>query len=102
MPTPAFLATASRLASGPPALNTAFAAASTRSRLRTASARGLRTVSVARSAIPAISITNRLFGPASSTIPLIENDVFGSLGPRIYHFSGGLLKSEDASAYGDG
>src|SRR5580700_6542952 len=42
MPTPARFATASRLASGPPAENTAFAASSTRSRLRTASARGLR------------------------------------------------------------
>src|SRR5215813_2092095 len=42
MPTPARRATASRLASGPPAENTAFAASSTRSRLRTASARGLR------------------------------------------------------------
>src|SRR6202035_2813896 len=40
MPTPARLATASRLASDPPALNTAFAASSTRSRLRTASVRG--------------------------------------------------------------
>src|SRR5258708_39582032 len=42
MPTPADRATASRLASAPPALKTAFAASSTRSRLRTASARGLR------------------------------------------------------------
>src|ERR1700761_1827105 len=42
MPTPACRATASRLASGPPALNTAFAASSTRSRLRTASVRGRR------------------------------------------------------------
>src|SRR5580658_453116 len=45
MPTPARLATASRLASAPPALKTAFAAASTRSRLRTASARSFRVVS---------------------------------------------------------
>src|SRR5581483_11950148 len=37
-------ATASRLASAPPALNTALAASSTRSRLRTASARGFREV----------------------------------------------------------
>src|SRR5580700_3334639 len=44
MPTPADRATASRLASAPPALKTAFAASSTRSRLRTASARGLRVV----------------------------------------------------------
>src|SRR6267154_3751491 len=102
MPTPAFLATASRLASGPPALNTAFAAASTRSRLRTASARGLRTVPVVRSAIPAILITNRLRGLVSSLIPLIENDLFGSLASRINHSSCGLLKTEDASAYGDG
>src|SRR5258708_21002011 len=42
MPTPAARATASRLASAPPALKTAFAASSTRSRLRTASARGFR------------------------------------------------------------
>src|SRR6202035_1861846 len=42
MPTPAARATASRLASAPPALNTALAASSTRSRWRTASARGLR------------------------------------------------------------
>src|ERR1700732_4858548 len=42
MPTPARRATASRLASEPPALNTALAASRTRSRLRTASARGLR------------------------------------------------------------
>src|SRR6266436_2701807 len=42
MPTPARFATASRLASGPPALNTALAASSTRSRLRSASARGFR------------------------------------------------------------
>src|SRR4051794_1325684 len=42
MPTPASRATASRLASEPPALNTVFAASSTRSRLRSASARGLR------------------------------------------------------------
>src|ERR1700731_5155373 len=42
MPTPARRATASRLASAPPALNTAFAASSTRSRLRTASTRGFR------------------------------------------------------------
>ena len=46
MPTPARFATASRLASGPPALNTAFADSSTRSRLRTASERGLRSVPV--------------------------------------------------------
>ena len=39
---PGARATASRLASGPPALKTAFAASSTRSRLRTASARGFR------------------------------------------------------------
>src|SRR5712672_2311813 len=102
MPTPAFLATASRLASGPPALNTAFAAASTRSRLRTASARGLRTVSVARSAIPVILITNRLREPVSSLIPLIENDLFGMLALRIDHSSRDLLKTEDASVCGDG
>src|SRR5580698_4060789 len=42
MPTPAARATASRLASAPPALNTSFAAVRTRSRLRAASARGLR------------------------------------------------------------
>src|ERR1700719_2392329 len=42
MPTPAARATASRLASAPPALKTAFAASRTRSRLRTASARGFR------------------------------------------------------------
>src|SRR5579883_62971 len=42
MPTPAARATASRLASAPPALNTVFAASSTRSRLRAASARGFR------------------------------------------------------------
>src|SRR5258705_6477804 len=102
MPTPACLATASRLASGPPALNTAFAAASTRSRLRTASARGLRTVSVARSAIPVILITNRLRGTVASLIPLIENDLSENLAPRIDHASCGLLKTEDASAYGHG
>src|SRR5579863_4092900 len=85
MPTPARLATASRLASGPPALNTAFAADSTRSRLRTASARGLRTVSVARFAIPVILITNRLRGTEPSLIPLIENDLFGE--PRSPHRS---------------
>src|SRR5712672_2156595 len=45
MPTPAPLATASRLASGPPALNTALAVSSRRSRLRSASARGFRDVS---------------------------------------------------------
>src|SRR5580698_2531308 len=44
MPTPARLATASRLASAPPALKTTFAASRTRSRLRTASARGFRVV----------------------------------------------------------
>src|ERR1700733_9622210 len=44
MPTPARFATASRLASGPPALNTTFAASSTRSRLRIASVRGRRVV----------------------------------------------------------
>src|SRR6266851_4142457 len=42
MPTPAARATASRLASAPPALKTAFAASRTRSRLRTASTRGFR------------------------------------------------------------
>src|SRR3977135_3398136 len=42
MPTPAARATASRLASEPPALNTAFAASRTRSRLRLASVRGFR------------------------------------------------------------
>src|ERR1700730_180184 len=42
MPTPAARATAARLASAPPALKTAFAASRTRSRLRTASARGFR------------------------------------------------------------
>src|ERR1700704_340292 len=42
MPTPAARATASRLASEPPAVNTAFAASRTRSRLRMASARGFR------------------------------------------------------------
>src|SRR5207253_2474158 len=46
MPTPARRATASRLASAPPALNTALAASSTRSRLRTASARGFRAIAV--------------------------------------------------------
>src|SRR5258707_14950122 len=102
MPTPGRLATASRLASGPPALNRTFAADSTRSRLRTESARGLRTVSVARSAIPVVLITNHLCGTVLSLIPLIENDVFGSLAPRIGHSSGGLFKTEDASAYGDG
>src|ERR1700754_472930 len=93
MPTPAFLATASRLASGPPALNTAFAAASTRSRLRTASARGLRTVSVACSAMSAILITNRLFRFVSSFIPLIANDLFGGLALRLDHSCGGPLKN---------
>src|ERR1700677_3121170 len=44
MPTPAVRATASRLASEPPALNTTFAASRTRSRFRTASARGFRVV----------------------------------------------------------
>src|SRR5258705_8165441 len=102
MPTPARLATASRLASGPPALNTTFAADSTRSRLRTASARGLRTVSVARSAIPVVLITNRLRGTALSLIPLIENDLFRKPRPRIDHSSSDLLKTEDASVYGDG
>src|ERR1700722_12474008 len=102
MPTPARSATASRLASGPPALNTTFAADSTRSRLRTASARGFRTVSVVRSAIPVILITNRLPGTVLSLIPLSEHDLFGSLAPRIDHSSRGLLKTEDASAYGDG
>src|SRR5580658_4198612 len=42
MPTPAVRATASRLASGPPALNTVLAASSSRSRFRCASARGFR------------------------------------------------------------
>src|ERR1700761_8892689 len=42
MPTPAARATASRLVSAPPSLKTSFAAARTRSRLRAASARGLR------------------------------------------------------------
>src|ERR1700730_4514706 len=42
MPTPAARATASRLASAPPALKTTFAASRTRSRFRTASARGFR------------------------------------------------------------
>src|SRR5665213_3346915 len=51
MPTPARLATASRLASAPPALNTALAASSTRSRLRTASARGFRTIAAGRAVI---------------------------------------------------
>src|SRR6202035_2756711 len=45
IPTPAVRATASRLASAPPALKTAFAASRTRSRLRTASARGFRVLS---------------------------------------------------------
>src|SRR6266436_8882505 len=45
IPTPAVRATASRLASGPPALNMTFAASRTRSRLRMASARGFRDVS---------------------------------------------------------
>src|ERR1700704_5967605 len=85
MPTPAFLATASRLASGPPALNTAFAAASTRSRLRTASARGLRTVSVACSAIPVILSRTVYVGPYLRLIPLFENDLFGK--PRSPHRS---------------
>src|SRR5262249_15651854 len=44
MPTPARPATASRLASAPPALNTAVAASSKRSRLRTASERDFRTI----------------------------------------------------------
>src|SRR5258708_16802890 len=101
MPHPACLATASRLASGPPALNTAFAAESTRSRLRTASARGLRNVSVARSAILDILITNRLRGTAPSLIRLIENDLFGEPRPRIDQSARGLLKTEDASAHGD-
>ena len=35
-------------------------------------------------------------------IPLIENDFFGSLALRIDRSSGALLKTEDASAYGDG
>ena len=42
MPTPALRATASRLASAPPALNTSRAATSSRSRLRSESARGFR------------------------------------------------------------
>src|ERR1700724_844935 len=46
MPTPAARAAASRLASAPPALKTPFAASRTRSRLRTASARGFRVLSV--------------------------------------------------------
>src|SRR3981189_1744811 len=58
MPTPACLATASRLASGPPALNTAFAASSTRSRLRTASTRGLLAVLLERS--PLLFVTGSL------------------------------------------
>src|SRR5215831_14978086 len=52
MPTPALRATASRLASGPPALNTVLAASSTRSRLRCASARGLRELFAERTSIP--------------------------------------------------
>src|SRR5271157_4306098 len=51
MPTPARFATASRLASGPPAPKTSAAASRRRSRLRTASARVLRTGFVARSDI---------------------------------------------------
>src|SRR4051794_20984608 len=48
MPTPASRATASRLALASPRLNTDFAASSTRSRLRSASARGLRGPELAR------------------------------------------------------
>src|SRR6476661_5784080 len=55
MPTPARLATASRLASEPPALNTALAASSTRSRLRNPSARGLRRIAADGPAIEEIS-----------------------------------------------
>src|SRR5271166_2439126 len=51
MPTPARFATASRLALGPPAPKTSAAPSRRRSRLRTASARALRTGFVARSDI---------------------------------------------------
>jgi hypothetical protein len=33
---------------------------------------------------------------------LIENDLFGGLAPSIDHSSHAPLKTEDASAYGDG
>src|SRR6476659_5916176 len=61
MPTPAVLATASRLASGPPALNTALAVSSRRSRLRSASARGFRDVSESRAFLFKVFI-QRLLG----------------------------------------
>src|ERR1700722_2241055 len=100
MPTPARLATASRLASGPPALNTVLAAASTRSRLRTASARGLRAVSVACFVIPLARITNRLHRPARRFIPLTGNDLSKRQLARSESSCFAPLKTEDASAYG--
>src|SRR5579871_229165 len=66
MPTPACLATASRLASAPPALNTALAASSTRSRLRKASARGFRdAASVLASVLASVSASVLASVPAS-------------------------------------
>src|SRR5215471_19300890 len=84
MPTPAVRATASRLASAPPALNTAFAASSTRSRFRTASVRGFRAV-LRASLMPAVN-----FDPLISPLSPLKS---GSLricrnGARLNHSIG--------------
>src|ERR1700688_2341162 len=77
MPTPARLATASRLASGPPALNTALAASSTRSRLRTASARGLRMDAAEWLALAYGLITFSFDFNGGDLFSLFTRDVFG-------------------------
>src|ERR1700756_72701 len=104
MPTPACLATASRLASAPPALNTALAASSTRSRLRTASARGFRDVASVSMVISTLCVPLRIemlrkCSPASMF--LFEREFFGksSLSPSN-HARHPPCKAEDASVYG--
>src|SRR5271166_6135948 len=69
MPTPARFATASRLASGPPALKMSAAAFSRRSRFRIASARVLRTGFVARPDMtPDTPLAKRRYPPYDSSI----------------------------------
>src|SRR5262244_1296384 len=77
MPTPARRATASRLASAPPALNTLFAASSTRSRLRSASARGLRRFFVDDEAIETFltSVADLAFAILPAAIPSSERQI---------------------------
>src|ERR1700722_12708166 len=92
MPTPARRATASRLASGPPALNTAFAASSTRSRLRIESARGFRTI-VAAAAIISLLLDHILITFGRLTIPSRCSSITFSKNPLPFLRSYGGLES---------